>query len=333
MWRYACLLLLPSCIDWSSLYGAKCGNGVAELQEECDDGNASDEDACLSTCKWARCGDSHVRANVEECDDGNAVDGDGCSNQCLSCKSGRANFVFDESGYCFSRYDEQVSWSTAETRCDADRSYLSTYVNSHEALAVETALLGSATTPTWIGMRDAAETGTYAWVSGEPAQWTEWASDEPGARVGGCVAQVYNGKSIVWSAFRCADTHGFVCEKTAPLVWAGNHHAYSVLFARLNWADARAACERDGGHLVTIESAAEQAVVASLTAGDVWIGAYDENQDGAFEWVTGEPSGVSFFAPGEPDHLDGAQCFVVGVDDGWHDRPCADHNAYVCETD
>jgi len=330
----ACLvLLLPSCLDWSSLYRAQCGNGVVELSEECDDGNANDEDACLSSCKWARCGDAHVRAGVEDCDDGNQDNTDGCSDQCLSCASGSESFLFEESGYCFSRYDEQVSWTTAETRCDADHASLSTYVNSHEALAVETALLGGTTTPTWIGMRDATGTGTYAWVSAEPAQWSEWATGEPGARLDGCVAQTHNGKNIVWSAFNCADAHGFVCEKSAPAIWPGNHHAYSTLFARLSWQGARASCERTGAHLVTIASAAEQAFVAGLAAGDFWIGAYDENQDGAFEWVTGEPPDLSFFAPGEPDHKDGAQCFVLGVDDGWHDRPCTDLNAYVCEVE
>ncbi|MEZ4449127.1 MAG: DUF4215 domain-containing protein [Nannocystaceae bacterium] len=39
--------------------------------EECDDGNAVDTDACLSTCVAAKCGDGQVQEGVEECDDGN----------------------------------------------------------------------------------------------------------------------------------------------------------------------------------------------------------------------------------------------------------------------
>jgi cysteine-rich repeat protein len=41
-----------------------------------------DGDACLNTCKNAKCGDGVVQVNVEECDDGNMVDNDACSNTC-----------------------------------------------------------------------------------------------------------------------------------------------------------------------------------------------------------------------------------------------------------
>ena len=59
-----------------------CGNGFQEGDEECDDGNTSDIDSCLSTCANASCGDGFVRAGVEECDDGNGIDDDSCSNNC-----------------------------------------------------------------------------------------------------------------------------------------------------------------------------------------------------------------------------------------------------------
>jgi cysteine-rich repeat protein len=67
-----------------------CGDGVVELGEECDDGNGDDGDACLSTCKKARCGDGVVRRDVEACDDGNVIDTDGCRNSCglPSCGDG-----------------------------------------------------------------------------------------------------------------------------------------------------------------------------------------------------------------------------------------------------
>ena len=60
----------------------KCGNGAVDELEECDDGNLSDNDACLITCRLNTCGDGHVRAGVEECDDGNRLDGDGCESDC-----------------------------------------------------------------------------------------------------------------------------------------------------------------------------------------------------------------------------------------------------------
>ena len=49
-----------------------CGDGALDAGEECDDGNASDTDGCLTTCRRARCGDGFVEAGVEECDLGAA---------------------------------------------------------------------------------------------------------------------------------------------------------------------------------------------------------------------------------------------------------------------
>ncbi|MFO0590319.1 MAG: DUF4215 domain-containing protein [Polyangiaceae bacterium] len=65
-----------------------CGNGVLNTGEECDDGNADDTDACLSTCAAAKCGDGVVQQGVESCDDGNAVDNDACNNKCVPAKCG-----------------------------------------------------------------------------------------------------------------------------------------------------------------------------------------------------------------------------------------------------
>jgi len=59
-----------------------CGNGTLDVGEQCDDGNAIDTDACLSSCQNATCGDGFVRTGVEQCDDGNAVNTDACRNTC-----------------------------------------------------------------------------------------------------------------------------------------------------------------------------------------------------------------------------------------------------------
>jgi len=63
---------------------ASCGDGAvnAAAGEACDDGNADDGDACLTTCAAASCGDGKVQAGVEACDDGNQVAEDGCENDC-----------------------------------------------------------------------------------------------------------------------------------------------------------------------------------------------------------------------------------------------------------
>jgi len=59
-----------------------CGDGIVQLGESCDDGNTDATDDCLPSCLHAFCGDRAVRAGVEACDDGNASDTDGCTRDC-----------------------------------------------------------------------------------------------------------------------------------------------------------------------------------------------------------------------------------------------------------
>jgi len=68
--------------------GNTCGNGILELDEECDDGNLSDEDDCLGTCRRARCGDGFIWEEVENCDDGNLDNGDFCLATCVPATCG-----------------------------------------------------------------------------------------------------------------------------------------------------------------------------------------------------------------------------------------------------
>ncbi len=62
-----------------------CGDGFVDTanQEACDDGNASDADACPSTCQPAVCGDGFVWSGVEQCDGGIS-----CNPNCTSSTCG-----------------------------------------------------------------------------------------------------------------------------------------------------------------------------------------------------------------------------------------------------
>ncbi|MCA9548815.1 MAG: choice-of-anchor D domain-containing protein [Myxococcales bacterium] len=62
---------------------ATCGDGVPQLPEQCDDGNANDGDTCPSTCYAAACGDGFLLSGLEQCDDNNTIDGDGCNGNCI----------------------------------------------------------------------------------------------------------------------------------------------------------------------------------------------------------------------------------------------------------
>ena len=69
---------------------SRCGDGIWDRCESCDDGNEDDNDGCRTTCETARCGDGVRRTDLsqgqegyEACDDGNNIPNDGCNNECV----------------------------------------------------------------------------------------------------------------------------------------------------------------------------------------------------------------------------------------------------------
>ncbi len=71
--------------DNDETHAFACQNGVTEGSEECDDGNAVNDDACTNACTAAACGDGIRQAGQgEQCDDGNTANNDGCSSVCIA---------------------------------------------------------------------------------------------------------------------------------------------------------------------------------------------------------------------------------------------------------
>ncbi|MGC6416780.1 MAG: DUF4215 domain-containing protein, partial [Bradymonadia bacterium] len=66
----------------------RCGDGIVDPNEACDDGNGIDGDACTNQCQNAVCGDGIVHEGVEACDDGNQDDLDGCTSTCIEAQCG-----------------------------------------------------------------------------------------------------------------------------------------------------------------------------------------------------------------------------------------------------
>ena len=73
---------VDACVDLDHCPHAdpRCGNGLLQPGEGCDDGNATGGDGCSAAC-LLECG-NHVIDPGETCDDGNTQDDDGCSAIC-----------------------------------------------------------------------------------------------------------------------------------------------------------------------------------------------------------------------------------------------------------
>ena len=71
-----------------------CGDGTAQNEEICDDGNDSNSDGCLDDCTLALCGDGFVHAGKEGCDDAN----DDNTDSCAGCTRAHCGDGFIRSG-------------------------------------------------------------------------------------------------------------------------------------------------------------------------------------------------------------------------------------------
>lgn len=75
----------------------------------------------------------------------------------------------------------------------------------------------------------------------------------------------------------------------------------------MTWDEANAKCNEMGGHLVTITSADEQAIVESLirsegSKNNYWIGAQKSTGSASYQWVTEEKMSYTRFKGGYPDN-------------------------------
>jgi hypothetical protein len=92
-----------------------------------------------------------------------------------------------------------------------------------------------------------------------------------------------------------------------PIVRAETGHRYYLLSQSV-WTQAEAEAVTLGGHLVTINSTAENDWVVDTfsTFGGVdrslWIGLNDQVSEGVFVWISGEAAAYTNWAPGQADN-------------------------------
>ena len=80
-----------------------------------------------------------------------------------------------------------------------------------------------------------------------------------------------------------------------------NGHLYAVT-QPMTWAAAEALGVQQGGHLVTIRNAQENAWLLSTFGFALWIGFNDLATEGFFVWSSGEPVTYTNWNSGEPNN-------------------------------
>jgi hypothetical protein len=68
------------------------------------------------------------------------------------------------------------------------------------------------TTDAWIGLSNQANAAVFAWVTGEPLAFTNWAAGEPNHGAGAC-ARLKASAGGLWADQACTDAFAYVCER------------------------------------------------------------------------------------------------------------------------
>jgi hypothetical protein len=137
-------------------------------------------------------------------------------------------------------------------------------------------------------------------------------------------------------AGRCVSSPA--CPASYTVLVPGSGSRYRAVTQPASWSAAQGDCEDDGAgaHLAVIGSELERSGAGALVGDDFWIGLSDRVTEGTFRWVTGAATPFTAWAAGQPDEDGGDEDCVEQkrmTMPGWHDQPCTDLLAYVCECD
>ena len=90
----------------------------------------------------------------------------------------------------------------------------------------------------------------------------------------------------------------------------------------LSWSDASAACQAEGQHLASVQSAAENALLVTAADGNyVWMGGTDAVSEGAWKWSpSGTPLSYTNWATREPNSQGNEDCLSLYGWGKWNDK-------------
>uniref|UniRef100_A0A8C5X0X2 MRC1 protein n=1 Tax=Malurus cyaneus samueli TaxID=2593467 RepID=A0A8C5X0X2_9PASS len=222
-----------------------------------------------------------------------------------ACPKGWERYSF----YCYLVGHTSVTFSEAKKTCERSSSYLATIGDRYEQ-AYLTSLIGLRSEKHfWIGVSDMEEHGSFKWVTGEGALYTNWNAAMPGKEAG-CVALRTGNAAGLWDVQNCDAKAKFLCKKLAdkvtvpdapeipsdskcPSGWDTSNRTNSCFRVKQQmktWLEARDFCREIGGDLAAIRSEEEKKFPSFQP---FWIGLQNLDPDGGLSWSDGSPVSVS----------------------------------------
>ena len=116
-----------------------------------------------------------------------------------------------------------------------------------------------------------------------------------------------------------------------------NGHVYAV-YNPMTWTEADAYCRKIGGHMLTINSAEENAFITDNILNDIghaaMLGYSDAAEEGKWMWVNGTSGSYTNWAENEPNNEFEEDYALISLDGKWNDGHLDQEEwVFICEYD
>ncbi|XP_035375925.1 macrophage mannose receptor 1-like [Electrophorus electricus] len=248
--------------------------------------------------------------------------------------------------------DSALTWYQARKSCQQQGGDLLSITEPHEQTFIS-GLLQKRGLLLWTGLNCLDVSGGWHWINRQPLRFLTWLSGQPSFKPGhtcGVINQHYDSK---WSTDICSARHGYICQKglatptVPPVVHTGychspwipySGHCYFLNRTKRTWLEARDACRREGGDLLSILNSEEQSFVISqlgyLQTDELWIGFNDLKTPMLFEWSDHSFVPFAWWGMNEPSHSAALKedCVLMKGEEGkWADQICQQKYGYICK--
>jgi cysteine-rich repeat protein len=185
-----------------------CNNLIGAGEPEVvEDPPVEDGDSQEGGEGFGPCGNGVIEAG-EECDDGNAANDDGCSACVVDCGTA-PEFKDATTSHCYRMESSGgKSWDEAKAACGAWGGTLAVLTSVDEFAFVQQQVRED----TWIGGFDPAGEGTFQWVTDEPWMFASWGSARPAAD-GHASCVLIEKEYLMFLDAKCDIAKGYVCER------------------------------------------------------------------------------------------------------------------------
>jgi len=212
-----------------------------------------------------------------------------------------------KNNHIYALYDYTMAYDFAEKICGEMGGHLATITSAEENSTIVELLDYGDADSYWLGAKNNYGSTyndnnlPFAWCTGEPFSYTNWAAGEPSHSGTNATSEhfmeIRKSYGYKWNDVKnvhTATSKGFILEidiaNLSPAASTTYGKNYYIRFDQtMPWTEAQAFCESIGGHLVTISSKEEDEAITDLLKNDsgtpIWYYIGANNSSGSWKWV------------------------------------------------